>query len=56
MFTFQVDFPAVTICSPGTSNENLESGFYKLFLAFLDANDATIEIDPVDVAALLKQV
>jgi len=52
----QVDFPAVTICSPGTSNENLESGFYRLFLSFLDENDEILDISPYAVSALLKKV
>jgi hypothetical protein len=38
------------------SNENLEAGFYKLFLLFLEENGAKIEVTPYAAAALLLKV
>ena len=52
----QVDFPSVTICSPGMSTDNLESGFYKLFFAFLAANNVTINLSPYSAATILSKV
>ena len=52
----QVDFPAVTICSPGMSSDNLESGFYKLFFAFLAANNVNINLSPYSASSILSKV
>jgi len=41
-FSFQISFPSVTICSPGLTVDNLEAGFYKLFLKFLEKENMTI--------------
>ena len=38
------------------SNENLEAGYYKLFLLFLEENGAKIEVTPYAAAALLLKV
>ena len=53
----KVDFPAVTICSPGLTNSNLESGFYKLLFNFLKDNNAIIPyLTPYNASLLLHKV
>jgi hypothetical protein len=38
------------------STDNLESGFYKLFFAFLAANNVTINLSPYNAATILSKV
>jgi hypothetical protein len=37
-FILQIDFPAVTICSPGRNDVNLAAGLGSLFFPFLKEN------------------
>ena len=56
-FSTQVTFPAVTICSPGMTESNLEAGFYKLFLGFLAKNNLTVPfVSAFNASAILKKV
>jgi hypothetical protein len=53
----QVQYPAITICSPGITDENMEAGFYELVLEFLDANKIDIEgVDAFNASSLLEKV
>jgi hypothetical protein len=52
-----VEFPAVTFCAPGITDENMESGFYQIILDFLDANKIHIDdVNPYNASSLLKRV
>ena len=55
-FLFQIEFPAVTICSSGRIDKNLETGFYNSFLMFLNENNVSIANSAIDVAKKLNQV
>jgi hypothetical protein len=50
----KVEYPAVTICSPGISEDNLEAGFFKHFFAFLAANKITAGVSPYNASFLLN--
>jgi hypothetical protein len=57
LFFAQVEFPAVTFCAPGITDENMEAGFYQLILDFLDANKMHIEdVNPYNASPLLQKV
>jgi hypothetical protein len=51
-----MDFPAVTICSPGMSLDNLEAGFYKLLFAYFAANNVSVAVSPYNASTLLAKV
>ena len=53
---FQVDFPAVTICSPGINEDILQAGFLKLFFAYLASNKINMTVTPIDAATILNAV
>ncbi len=50
-----MEFPAVTICGSGLSDNTLEAAFYKIFLDFLDANNAKIAITPYAAGQFLQE-
>lgn len=45
----------MTICGSGLSDNTLEAAFYKLFLDFLDANNAKIAITPYAAVQFLQE-
>jgi hypothetical protein len=51
-----MEFPAVTICSPGMSMDNLEAGFYKLLFAYLASQNVTVGVSPYNASSLLAKV
>ena len=52
----QVDFPAVTICSTGRTQSNLEAAFYNLFYNFLHSNNVTVPYTSLDLWVALQEV
>ena len=52
----KVDFPAVTICSPGINEVILNAGFLKLFFAFLANNNVNMTLSPLEASTLLLAV
>ncbi len=52
---FQVDFPAVTICSPGMNEDILTAGFLKQFFAYLLLNRVNMTISPFRAARILSK-
>ncbi len=57
MVFFKVEFPAVTFCAPGITDENMEAGFYQLIIEFLEANGMGIDdLIAYNASTLLKKV
>ncbi len=51
----QVEFPAVTICSPGWSETNLEAGFFSAFIEYFQAiEELPVAISGTDLRAFLQ--
>ena len=53
---FKVEFPAVTICASGRNDNNLEAGFWNLFLKFMDEAGSPLPYSAVQVANKMRQV
>jgi hypothetical protein len=56
MCLFQVDFPAITICTQGRIEENLEVGFYNQFLEFLNENNKSVDISAISFRRAIRRV
>ena len=54
--SFKVEFPAVTICASGRNDNNLEAGFWNLFLKFMDEAGSPLPYSAVQVANKMRQV
>lgn len=53
---FKVDFPAVTICSPGYNSDTLQAGFLKQVFDFYEKNQVHVNMTPYEAAVALNQV
>ncbi len=52
----QIDFPAVTICSPGRHKQGIADGFFGLFVAFLKGKNISLPIAANKLANYMRNV
>jgi hypothetical protein len=53
---FQVDFPAVTICSQGINEDLLYAGLFQQFFLLLTARNISIPMTPLKAVDLIRRV
>ena len=52
-----MEFPAVTFCAPGITDENIVAGFHQLIFEYLDAKKMSIEgVNAFNASSLLDKV
>jgi len=51
-----VDFPAVTICSPGYNYDTLQAGFFKQVFDFYKQEKIPVSLNPFQAALAISKV
>ena len=52
-----MEFPAITFCAPGITDDNMVAGFHALILDYLDAkNMSIVGVNAFNASSLLDKV